>query len=351
VPDGRARAAAGELCATTLDTWLIHRLTQGTTFATDTSTAARTLLFDIHRRQWDPFLLEIFGVPAGVLPEVRASAGTFGSASAPASGLAGALIAASLVDQPAAMLGQGCLEQGTVKATFGTGCFVYLNVGALAPVSRRGLLATVAWQRDGQVTYALDGGIFAAGSVVTWLREQLSLVASDSEIDALAESVADPGGVVFVPALAGLAAPHWQRRARAAWLGMDLSTTRAHLVRAAFEGIAARVVEVVRAMEEDAGLAVARLRVDGGLSASAPLMQIEADLLGVPVEVSAEPEATVMGACYLAARAIGWWSDDAEISRRVATARTFLPLSSSAERSARLERFAEAVGVVSAWRS
>jgi glycerol kinase len=349
VPDARALAAAGRLRAGTLDSWLLARLTDGAAFVTDASTAARTLLFDIHSGAWDPWLLGLFGVPAGILPEVRATVGDFGHVAACGPRLDGVPIVASLVDQPAAMVGQGCLDTGSVKATFGTGCFVYMNSGDDARPSRHGLLRTVAWRRDGRPTYALDGGIFAAGSVATWLRHDLGLADSEAALDALAASVPDTAGAVCVPALAGLAAPYWRREARAAWLGLGLGTTRAHLVRAALEGVACRVVQVVRAMEEDAGGAIAALRVDGGLTHCTTLMQLQADLGGVPVAISAEPEATVMGVCYLAARALGWWSSDDEIRRRARTARVYEPRMDAATRGARLESFTRAAHLIQQW--
>ena len=254
--------------------------------------------------------------------------------------LAGTPVRASLADQPAAMLGQGCLAPGQLKATFGTGCFLYLNTGAAPRPSRHGLLTTIAWQAFGATTYALDAGIFAAGSLVAWLRDDLGLVA-EAELDALAGSVADPRGVVCVPALAGLAAPHWRRDARAAFLGMGLGVTRAHLVRAALEGIACRVAEVVGAMQADAGLTVPALRVDGGLTRSAVLMQLCADLTGVVVEVAAEAEATALGAALLAARAAGL-----DLPPRLAAGPRYEPRIDAAERAARLARFSAATQAV-----
>jgi glycerol kinase len=349
VPGAAALAAAGRLGAGTLDAWLLFRLTGGATFATDASTAARTLLLDIRAGAWDPWLCELFGVPRAVLPEVRPTTGDFGRVRGVGPRLDGVPVVASLVDQPAAMVGQGCLAPGRVKATYGTGCFVYLHAGDTPRASRHGLLTTIAWQRDGRITYALDGGVLTAGAVVSWLRGRLRLAASDAALDALAGGAADAGGVVCVPALAGLGAPYWRRDARAAWLGIGLATTRAELVRAALEGVACRVAQVVRAMERDTGLAIERLRADGGVTASAALMQIQADLLGVPVEVAAEREATVLGTCYLAARALGWWRDDGEIVRRVRIARVYQPRLGAAEREARLARFAAAAALVAAW--
>jgi glycerol kinase len=322
----------------TLDTWILWKLSGGAAYVTDASTAARTLLYDIRAHRWDPWLCEVFGVPIERLPAVVDTTGLL------ARTVDGVPVTASLVDQPAAMVGQGCLRPGAIKASFGTGCFVYLHTGEAPRPSAHGLSATVAWRRAGKTAYALDGGVLAAGSVVTWLREGLALADSDAELDALAGSVPDGGGARCVPALTGLGAPWWSRQARAAWLDLSMATSRAHLVRAAYEGVACRVVEVVRAMERDAGLAVAALRVDGGLVRSAPLMQLQADLLGAPVEVSAEPEATVAGACFLAAGL----SDD-EVLGRVATGRVFVPRISVDEREARLARFAEAARLVQAF--
>jgi len=292
-------------------------------------------------------------VPIDALPEVRDSVSDFGVASGLGRALDGVPILASLVDQPAAMVGQACVEKGAIKATYGTGCFVYRNTGGVAAASKHGLLSTVAWRRNGKSTYALEGGVFAAASVLTWLRDGLGIAATPAALDEMAASVADASGVVCVPAFQGLGAPHWDRSARASWLGMTLASTRAHLVRAAFEGIAHRVAEVVRAMESDSGERVERLRVDGGLTESDVLMQAEADLLGVPVEVSVEPEATTMGACYLAFTALGCWNGDEEIAARVAkrdaAARVFEPRIGDAERAERRERFTRAVDAVRSW--
>jgi glycerol kinase len=339
VPGARERANHGELCAGTIDTWLIWKLTAGRAFITDVSTAARTLLFDIHTLAWSPWLCDLFDIPMSILPSVGSSAGALAQGEIP--------IAASVADQPAAMIGQGCLRAGDVKATYGTGCFVYLHAGDRAPASTHGLLSTVAWQRDGRTDYALDGGVFAAGSVVSWLRDRLGMIGSVSEMDALIAA----GGthVMCVPALAGLGAPHWRRDTRAAWMGMDLSSSRADLVRAALEGVGCRVAQVVRAMERDAHVKVSSLRADGGLTGSAAFMQLQADLLGVPVAVSAEPEATVMGACYLAARAIGWFADDHAITRRATTSQVFEPRVSADQREARMARFDRAVSLVGAF--
>ena len=330
----------GRLALATLDAFLLWHLGRGD-YVTDESTASRTLLFDLHARRWDEHLAARFGVPTAALPSIGPSAGAITDGPIP--------VVASLVDQPAAMLGQGCLAPGAIKATFGTGCFVYMHAGDAPPRPAEGLLATLAWARDGVATYALDGGIFAAGALVRWLREGLGFFALDAELDALAAGVPDAGGVVCVPALAGLGVPHWRRGVRGTLLGAGLSTTRAHVCRAAIEGLACRVVEVVRAMERACGRRVAALRVDGGLSQSRVLLQAIADLLGAPVERCAEPEATAMGLAFLALRATGLWSSDDEITRRVAVSHVFEPVLGQDEREARLERFARATALAIAW--
>jgi glycerol kinase len=347
VPRARALAAEGRLCAGTVDAWLVFKLTAGASFVTDASTAARTLLFDLRALRYDPWLLDLFGVPARVLPEVRRSDEILGTVRGLGAALDGTPIHAGLVDQPAALFGQACLRAGQAKATYGTGCFVYLNVGGAPRPSAHGLLATIAWQRAEGVTYALDGGVFAAGSVIEWLV-RVGLVSAPEDVDALAASA---GGedVVCVPALAGLAAPYWDRAARAAWLGLGLGAERADLVRSALEGIACRVAQVVRAMEKDAGVALDTLRVDGGLTASASLMQMQADLLGVPVEIAGDAEATLRGVCFLAARAIGLWGSDDVIERGRHPGRRVAPGPGAAHAQARLERFERAVSTVRGW--
>jgi len=349
VPEARSLAERGRLCAGTIDSWLFFKLTAGTSFVTDASTAARTLLFDIRRLQYDPWLLERFAVPAGVLPEVRRSDELLGSVEGLGGGIDGTPILAGLVDQPAALFGQACLAPGQAKATYGTGCFVYLNIGGSPRLSEHGLLTTIAWQRQEGVVYALDGGVFAAGSVVEWLS-RLGLVSDPDAVDALlASAPASSDAVTCVPALAGLAAPYWDRQARAAWLGMGLGSGRAELVRAALEGVACRVAQVVRAMEKDSGLVLESLRADGGLTSCRSLMQMQADLLGVPVEVAADAEATLRGVCFLAARAAGLWKDDEAILRRRRPGVVVAPGPGSADREARLERFERAAELTREW--
>ena len=350
VASSRRLAERGRLCVGTVDAWLVWKLTGGRSFCTDASTAARTLLFDIRALRYDPWLLERFTVPASVLPEVRRSDDVLGTVSGVASALDGLPVVAGLVDQPAALFGQGCLAAGQAKASYGTGCFVYLNTGGAPRPSAHGLLTTIAWQRAGGAVYALDGGVFAAGSVVQWLV-RLGLLSDAADVDALLASVPRPSheDVTCVPALAGLAAPYWDRAARASWLGMGLGSDRADLVRAALEGIACRVAQVVRAMEQDAALPIDALRVDGGLTGCAALMQMQADLLGIPVEVAAEAEATLSGVCFLAARASGVWADDGEVLANRRGGRVVEPKASDAERRDRLARFERAVALVREW--
>lgn len=348
LPEARALARRERLCIGTIDTWLVWNLTGGSAFVTDASTAARTLLFDIRALSWDPWLLELFGVPEGTLPEVRRSDALGGEVQGLGLAIDGTPIRAGMVDQPAALFGQGCLRDGDAKATYGTGCFVYLNTGSVPRPSAHGLLTTIAWQRADGVAYALDGGVFAAGSVVEWLA-RLGLIEAPGEVDALVESAGPAQEVMCVPALAGLAAPYWDRSARSAWLGMDLRCGRADLVRAALEGVACRVAQVVAAMERDAGRPLTSLRVDGGLTSCRSLMQMQADLLGVPVEVAADAEATVLGACFLAARAAGLWPDDADVLRHRPPVRVVEPSARSAQREATLARFERAVAMVRDW--
>ncbi len=350
----RDLAAKGYLRAGTLDTWLIDRLTQGEVFATDASTAARTLLAEIGGCTWHQPLLDIFRIPRGILAEIRDCDADFGTCLGGA--LDGVPIRGSIVDQPAAMLGQGCVDRGDIKATFGTGCFVYANSGTQRP-SGQGTLATVAWRRGGETTYALDGGVLSVGSALDWAAA-LGLPTDDAALatggEPRAIEVGSPAmlgdGPVFVPALSGLGAPHWNRGARGAWLGLTTATTREQLVGAMAEGLACRVVEVVRAIERDAGVMVTTLRADGGLARSAPLMQRVADLLGAPVAVAAEEEATVVGACALVALRSGTVSLDDLRQRRARSQAHYQPRINADERGARIARFDRGLALARQWR-
>jgi glycerol kinase len=306
----RGRAERGELAAGTVDAWLVWRLTGGAVHATDHTNASRTMLYDLEARAWSDAQCARFGVPRALLPEVRASAGDFGTALAewfghdvPIRGVAG--------DQQAALFGQGCWRAGETKNTYGTGAFLLLNAGSERPAGGGGLLTTIACDAAGAPVYALEGSIFVAGAAVQWLRDGLGLIAHAAETEALARSVPDTGGVVFVPALTGLGAPDWEPRARGTITGLTRGTTRAHLVRAALEAMCHATRDVCTLMAERSGVAMSTLRVDGGATANDWLMQFQADVLGVPVERPALLETTALGAAGLAGLAAGVWPDAA----------------------------------------
>ncbi|MCC7040246.1 MAG: glycerol kinase GlpK [Burkholderiales bacterium] len=322
VPGARDRAARGELAFGTIDAWLVWNLTGGKVHCTDASNASRTLLFNIHTATWDDELLRLLDVPRALLPQVVASSGVVGETmldgcAVPIAGIAG--------DQQAALFGQACTAPGLAKNTYGTGCFLLLNTGAEAVASRNNLVTTVAWQRNGRLDYALEGSVFIAGAVVQWLRDGLQIIRHAREIEPLAASVPDNGGVYLVPAFAGLGAPHWDPHARGGMFGLTRGTTRAHIARAALEAIAFQSGEVLAAMQRDAGLALAELRVDGGAAANDLLMQFQADLLGVPVIRPKVLETTALGAAYLAGLAVGFWKSDADVAQQWQIDRRFTP--------------------------
>jgi glycerol kinase len=346
VPGAMKRAEAGELAFGTVDSWLVWKLTGGKVHVTDASNASRTLLYDIHRGTWDDELLGLLEVPRSVLPEVRASSEVYGEAlgldaKIPIAGIAG--------DQQAALFGQMCVEPGRYKNTYGTGCFLLLNTGEQAVASKRRLVTTVAWRLGDRTEYALEGSIFIAGAAVQWLRDGLGLIRSAAEIEALAASVPDSGGVVLVPAFAGLGAPHWDARARGAILGITRGASAAHLARAALEGIAHQVCDVVEAMEADAGLGRGDLRVDGGAAANDLLMQIQADLAGMPVVRPTVLETTARGAAYLAGLAVGYWPSRAAIADQWQVERTFEPAVKGAAVEAARRRWQRAVERAGEW--
>jgi glycerol kinase len=315
----RARAEAGELAFGTVDTFLLWRLTGGRAHATDATNASRTLLFDIHKQIWCPDLLALFDIPAAILPEVRDNAALFGEtdhemlgAPVPIAGMAG--------DQQAALIGQACFLAGSAKATYGTGCFMLLNTGAVAVSSDNRLLTTTAYRLDGKVVYAIEGSIFVAGAAVKWLRDGLGLIAHAAQTDDMATHVADNGGVYMVPAFVGLGAPHWEPDARGLIAGLTLGTSAAHVVRAALEAVAYQTADLVNAMERDGAGRPATLRIDGGMSANDWLCQFLADILCVTVERPAVLETTALGAAYLAGITIGMWGgtdDVAALPRRI----------------------------------
>jgi len=346
IPDARARAGRGELAFGTIDTWLVWQLTGGRVHCTDPSNASRTLLFDIHTGAWDDELLALLDVPRAVLPQVVPSSGVCGVASlggieVPIAGIAG--------DQQAALFGQACLAPGMAKNTYGTGCFLLLNTGREAVASRNQLLTTVAWQRGGVTDYALEGSVFIGGAVVQWLRDGLQLIRTADDVEALARSVPDNGGVYLVPAFAGLGAPHWDAYARGAIFGLTRGATGGHIARAALEAIAFQSADVLAAMEKDAGITLTELRVDGGATGNDLLLQFQADVLGVPVVRSHVRETTALGAAYLAGLAVGYWKGDADIVANWHSDRRFEPVLTRTRVDALREGWDKAVSRAKSW--
>ena len=306
VPGARKRADEGKLRFGTVDTWLIWMLTRGEVHVTDVTNASRTMLFNIHTLEWDKELLTLFGIPESMMPEVKSSSEVYGytkttlfAHEVPIAGIAG--------DQQAALFGQMCTEPGSVKNTYGTGCFMLMNSGERPIMSSNNLLTTIAWKIGDTVNYALEGSIFVAGSVVQWLRDGLGIIRSSAEVEALAASVPDNGGVYFVPALTGLGAPHWDQYAKGSIYGLSRGSTAAHIARAALEGIAFQTMDIVNAMQRDAGVTLKELKVDGGASRNNLLMQFQADILGTSVIRPIVTETTALGAAYLAGLAVGYW--------------------------------------------
>jgi len=344
-----AAARRGRLAFGTIDSWVLWKLTGGAVHATDPTNASRTLLYDIGRLRWDPGLLELFGVPAGLLPDVCPSSGLFGVTQGvpglrdgiPISGIAG--------DQQAALFGQGCVANGQSKNTYGTGCFMLLHTGSRRRRSRAGLLTTVACGPSGEVAYALEGSVFIAGAAIQWLRDGLGLMESAADSEGLARGVNDSGGVVLVPAFVGLGAPYWRPDVRGALFGITRGTTRAHLVRAALESLAFQTVDVFEAMARDAGRRLSILRVDGGAAANDFLMQYQSDLLGVPVERPQVVETTALGAGLLAGLGVGLWSTR-ELTQARRVERVFRPGQGKAWRVAEYARWKEAVNTLLAAR-
>jgi glycerol kinase len=348
VPGAHAAAEAGELAFGTVDSWLIWKLTGGALHATDATNASRTLLWNIHTGAWDPELLDALGVPAAMLPEVRSSSEVYAEtlpgilgAPVPLAGVAG--------DQQSALFGQACVKPGMAKNTYGTGCFLLLNTGARPVASASRLLTTPACRIGPAQDYALEGSVFVGGAVVQWLRDGLGLIRSSAEVEALAASVPDSGGVVLVPAFTGLGAPHWDPHARGTLLGITRGTTAAHIARAALESIAFQVADVLTAMEADSGVPLAELRVDGGAAVNDLLMQLQADLIGVPVTRPANPETTALGAAYLAGLAVGVWKDLDDVARRWQVERVFEPRLDRGRAEEMRARWARAVERARGW--
>ena len=348
VPGARADADAGRLAFGTIDSWLIWNLTGGTVHATDVTNASRTMLFNIHTLQWDDDLLRLLNIPRSLLPEVRSSSEVYGHVSADL-GLAQLPIAGIAGDQQAALFGQMCVSSGMAKNTYGTGCFLLQNTGTSPVASSNQLVTTVAWQLGGRTEYALEGSVFIGGAVVQWLRDGLGLIRHSSEVEALATSVPDSGGVYLVPAFAGLGAPHWDPYARGTVIGITRGTTGAHLARAAVESIAYQVGDLLDAVQADASIPLAELRVDGGAAVNDTLMQFQADLLGVAVVRPAVTETTALGAAYLAGLAVGFWSSTDELARQWRVDRRFEPRIPRAHADELRARWREAVGRSRNW--
>jgi glycerol kinase len=348
VPGARARANAGRLAFGTIDTWLIWKLTGGRQHVTDVSNASRTMLFDIHALAWDAELLRLFDVPASMLPTVRGSSEVYGSC-ATSLGLGDVPIAGVAGDQQAALFGQMCRTPGMSKNTYGTGCFLLQNIGTMPTVSRNQLVTTVAWQIGGRTEYALEGSVFIGGAVVQWLRDGLGLIRTAADVEALALSVPDNGGVYLVPAFAGLGAPHWDPFARGAILGLTRGSTAGHLARAALESIAFQVADLLDAMASDCGIHATELRVDGGATSNDTLLQIQADLLGVPVVRPAITETTALGAAYLAGLGVGFWTSADELTGQWKVNRRFDPHMPRDAAQALRERWSAAVERAKVW--
>ena len=343
VPGARKRAEMGKLRFGNVDSWLVWRLTRGEVHVTDVTNASRTMLFNIHDLKWDEELMELLDIPMSMMPEVKSSSEVYGHTKTtifahevPISGIAG--------DQQAALFGQMCIEPGSIKNTYGTGCFVMLNTGNKPVMSKNNLLTTIAWKIGDQVVYALEGSIYVGGSVVQWLRDGLGFITSSSEIEDLASTVPDSGGVYFVPALTGLAAPYWDQYARGTIVGITRGTTRAHIARAALDGIAFQTYDIAQAMAKDMNASLTELKVDGGASRNNLLMQSQADILGIKVVRPRITETTALGAAYLAGLAVGFWKNIDDIKNQWQVERDFEPIADSACIEEAKAGWADAIG-------
>lgn len=348
VEGAREKANTGELCFGTIDSWLLWKLTNGQTHATDVSNASRTMLFNIHSLQWDTDLLKIFEIPESMLPEVRSSSEVYGytqniltAHNIPIAGIAG--------DQQAALFGQMCTQPGMVKNTYGTGCFMLMNTGEKAVPSTHHLLTTVAWKVNGITHYALEGSVFIAGAVVQWLRDGLKIIRNSAEVETLAAAVDNSDGVYVVPAFAGLGAPYWNQHARGTIVGITRGTTGAHFARAALDSIAYQTMDVLKAMEADSGIAIKELRVDGGATANNLLMQFQSDLLNTKVVRPTIIETTALGAAYLAGLAVGYWNSLEDIQQQWQMERTFSPAMTDLKRTELSNGWKQAVNAAVEW--
>lgn len=346
--DLRARAARGDVLFGTIDSFLLWRLSGGRLHVTDISNASRTLLFNIHTRDWDDELLELLDVPRRMLPEVRGNSEVYGETD-PALFGRPIPLASAVGDQQAALFGQACFEPGAAKNTYGTGGFLLMNTGTTPSASEHGLLTTVAWQRNDEVTYALEGAIFVAGAVVQWLRDGLKIIESSGDVERLMQEAPDSDGVLFVPAFVGLGAPYWDPYARGLIIGLTRNTSGAHLARAAVESMAFQTRDVLEAMQQDAGVTLSSLKVDGGATANNLLLAFQADILGVPVRRPAVKETTALGAAYLAGLAVGYWNDLDDVRRNWVLDREFAPRSDAATRERLYGRWTRAVERARGW--
>jgi glycerol kinase len=347
VEGARKKAAAGQLAFGTVDSWLIWKLTGGKQHITDATNASRTMLYNIHSGEWDDGLLEMLGVPRGVLPEVRSSSEVY--AEAGVRELHGTPIAGVAGDQQAALFGQLCFDRGMAKNTYGTGCFALMNIGGQAALSKQKLVTTVAWKLAGRTEYAMEGSIFIGGAVVQWLRDGLGLIRSASEIEQLAASVSDNGGVYLVPAFAGLGAPHWDPYARGVITGITRGVTGGHLARAALEGIAYQVADILEVMQADTGIDIKELCVDGGAAANNLLLQFQSDILGAPIVRPKTTETTALGAAYLAGLAVGVWKGQDEIRAYAGVDRRFEPAMPAGQAADLRARWREALDRAKGW--
>ncbi|HSW57189.1 MAG TPA: glycerol kinase GlpK [Dehalococcoidales bacterium] len=348
IPDGQKRAENGELLFGTVDSWLVWKLTGGL-HITDFSNACRTMLFNIHTLQWDPELLEILNIPARLLPAVCPSGCIYGNTRPGWLGEKGIPIGSVIGDQQAALFGQACYETGDAKNTYGTGSFLLFNTGLKAIKSEKGLVTTIAWGLQDKIYYALEGSIFVTGAAVQWLRDGLKIISNAAESETLARAVPDTGGVYFVPAFAGLGAPHWDMYARGTVLGLTRGTTRQHIVRATLESIAYQVRDVAEAFQAETGQSIRQLRVDGGGSANRFLMQFQSDILNIPIQVAAVNESTAMGAGHLAGLAGGFWTDKSELGRLWQASETFEPGMTADQRQYLYRRWQKAVRHAAGW--
>jgi len=348
IEGAREKAEQGRLCFGTIDSWLIWKFTRGKTHVTDITNASRTMLFNIYEDQWDQELLQLFNIPASMLPEVKGSSELFAETSGDTTGFSLPIMGVA-GDQQAALFGQLCLEPGMVKNTYGTGCFLVMNLGGEPVTSKSNLLTTVAWKLDGKISYALEGSIFVAGAIIQWIRDELGLIGSAAETEKIARSVADNGGVYLVPALTGLGAPHWDQFARGTIMGLTRGSGKAHIIRAALESIAYQVTDVVQAMQEDAGETIAELRVDGGASSNDFLMQFQSDMLNTTVTRPGIMETTALGAAYLAGLASGFWKDTDELQKQWMADKHYRPDMDEHHRNELLKNWQKAVSRALNW--